>query len=143
MANVYFEDVNVGDAIPAWSRKTDFMSWNRFATVNDEFVFIHMDDEAGRAALNEQGAFGMGNIRYAYMINSLHDWISDGGVVREIGCQFRAINQKNDVLTVTGTVASKKVEDGENRIYLDMNVVNQKGEATCPGTAIVVLPNKK
>ena len=143
MANVYFEDIKVGDTIPAWSRKTDFMSWNRYAAVNDEFVYIHMDDEAGRAALNEQGAFGMGNIRYAYMINSLHDWVGDGGTVREVGCQFRAINQKNDILTVTGTVTDKKVEGGENRIYLDMNVVNQKGDATCPGTAIVVLPNKK
>ena len=143
MANVYFEDIKVGDSIPAWSRKTDFMSWNRYAAVNDEFVYIHMDDEAGRAALNEQGAFGMGNLRYAYLVNSLHDWIGEGARIHEVGCQFRAINQKNDVLTVTGKVTDKKVEDGENRVYLDMNVVNQKGEATCPGTAIVVLPNKK
>ncbi len=142
MANVYFEDVKIGDTIPAWSRKTDFMSWNRYAAVNDEFVYIHMDDEAGRAALNEQGAFGMGNLRYAYIINSLHDWIGEGATIREVGCQFRAINQKNDVLTVTGTVTDKKVEAGENRVYLDLNVVNQKGEATCPGTAIVVLPSK-
>lgn len=143
MANVYFEDINVGDSIPAWSRKTDFMSWNRYAAVNDEFVYIHMDDEAGRAALNEQGAFGMGNLRYAYLVNSLHDWIGEGARIHQVGCQFRAINQKNDVLTVTGKVTDKKVEDGENRVYLDMNVVNQKGEATCPGTAVVVLPNKK
>ncbi len=143
MANVYFEDIKVGDSIPAWSRKTDFMSWNRYAAVNDEFVYIHMDDEAGRAALNEQGAFGMGNLRYAYLVNSLHDWIGEGARIHEVGCQFRAINQKNDVLTVTGKVTDKKVENGENRVYLDMNVVNQKGEATCPGTAVVVLPNKK
>lgn len=143
MANVYFEDINVGDSIPGWSRKTDFMSWNRYAAVNDEFVYIHMDDEAGRAALNEQGAFGMGNLRYAYLVNSLHDWIGEGARIHEVGCQFRAINQKNDVLTVTGKVTDKKVENGENRVYLDMNVVNQKGEATCPGTAVVVLPSKK
>ena len=49
--NVYFDDVQVGDALPPWSRKTDFMNWNRYAAVNDEFVYIHMDDEAGRAAL--------------------------------------------------------------------------------------------
>ena len=36
--NVYFEDVTVGDELPAWSRKTDFMNWNRYAAVNDEFV---------------------------------------------------------------------------------------------------------
>jgi acyl dehydratase len=140
--NVYFEDVNVGDTIPAWSRKTDFMNWNRYAAVNDEFIPIHMDDEAGRAALNEQGAFGMGNLRYAYIVNALQNWIGDEAEVREIGCQFRAINQKNDVLTVTGTVTDKVVEDGEHRIKLDIDVVNQNGDPTCPGNAIVVVPSR-
>lgn len=140
--NVYFEDVNVGDEVPAWARQTDFMHWNRYAAVNDEFVYIHMDDEAGRAALNEQGAFGMGNLRYTYMLNALRDWIGDEAEIRECGVQFRAINQKNDVLTVSGKVTDKKVEDGENRVYLDMNVVNQNGDGTCPGHAIVVLPSR-
>ena len=141
--NVHFEDVAVGDSIPAWSRMTDFMSWNRYAAVNDEFVYIHMDDEAGRAALNEKGAFGMGNLRYTYVLNALRDWIGDEAEIREVGVQFRAINQKNDVLTVTGKITDKKVEDGENRVFLDINVENQRGETTCPGHAIVVLPSKK
>lgn len=140
--NVHFEDVAVGDEIPAWSRTTDFMSWNRYAAVNDEFVYIHMDDEAGRAALNERGAFGMGNLRYTYMLDALRDWIGDEAVIREVGVQFRAINQKHDTLTVTGKVTDKRVEDGEHRVYLDMNVVNQDGQPTCPGHAIVVLPSR-
>ena len=138
--NVRFADVNVGDELPPWSRKTDFMHWNRYAAVNDEFVPFHMDDEAGRAAKNPQGAFGMGNLRYAYLANALRDWIGDEAIVREIGCQYRAINQKNDVLTVTGKIVSKEVVDGENQVRLEVNVVNQNGEATCPGHAIVVLP---
>jgi len=140
--NVYFEDINVGDELPAWSRTTDFMSWNRYAAVNDEFVYIHMDDEAGKAALNERGAFGMGNLRYTYLLNALRDWIGDEAEIREAAVQYRAINQKNDTLTVTGKITDKRVEDGENRVYLETNVVNQLGEPTCPGHAIVVLPNR-
>ena len=140
--NVYFEDVTIGDDMPAWSRKTDFMNWNRYAAVNDEFVYIHMDDEAGRAALNEQGAFGMGNLRYAYIVNALQDWIGDEATIREIGCQFRAINQKNDVLTVVGRVTDKKSEDSERCVFLDIDVVNQNGEPTCPGKAVVVIPSR-
>ena len=142
VVNVHYEDVQVGDEIPAWSRTTDFVHWNRYAAVNDEFVYIHMDDEAGRAALNEQGAFGMGNLRYAYIMNSLRTWIGDEAIVREVGCQFRAINQKNDTLTVTGKVTKKEVVDGENRVFLDINVVNQNGDATCPGHAVVALTNR-
>ena len=139
---VYFEDVKVGDELPAWSRKTDFMHWNRYAAVNDEFVPFHMDDEAGRKAGNKEGAFGMGNLRYAYLVNALRDWIGDEAEVREIGCQYRAINQKNDTLSVVGQVVEKEVVDGENRIKLTTNVMNQNGEATCPGHAVVVLPNR-
>jgi len=138
--NVYYEDVQVGDELPEWSRQTDFMNWNRYAAVNDEFVYIHMDDEAGRAGLNEQGAFGMGNLRYAYIVNALQAWIGDEAEVREIGCQFRAINQKNDVLTVIGKVTEKREEEGEHRVYLEVDVVNQDGQKTCPGTAVVAVP---
>jgi acyl dehydratase len=138
--NVHFEDVKVGDEMPAWSRRTDFTNWNRYAAVNDEFVPFHMDDEAGRAALNEQGAFGMGNLRYAYLINALRDWIGDEAEIREVGCEYRAINQKGDVLTVKGTVTEKVVVDDEHQVRLDLDVVNQDGASTCPGHAVVVLP---
>jgi acyl dehydratase len=140
--NVYFEDLQVGDELPAWSRTTDFMHWNRYAAVNDEFVPFHMDDEAGRRAGNKEGAFGMGNLRYAYLANALRDWIGDEAEIREIGCQYRAINQKNDTLTVVGKVVEKEVVDGENRVKLTTNVINQAGEATCPGHAVVALPNR-
>jgi acyl dehydratase len=139
---VYFEDVQVGDEMPAWSRQTDFMHWNRYAAVNDEFVPFHMDDEAGRKAGNKEGAFGMGNLRYAYLANALRDWIGDEAEIREIGCQYRAINQKNDTLTVVGKVVEKEVVDGEARVKLTTNVMNQAGEATCPGHAVVALPRR-
>jgi acyl dehydratase len=138
--NVYFDDVQVGDEMPPWSRTTGFMEWNRYAAVNDEFVPFHMDDEAGRAAKNEKGAFGMGNLRYAYLVNALRDWIGDEAEIREIGCQYRAINQKKDTLTAVGKVIEKSVVNGERLVKLEMNVVNQNGEATCPGHAILALP---
>ena len=137
---VRFDDVKVGDELQPWSRQTDFMHWNRYAAVNDEFVPFHMDDEAGRRAGNQQGAFGMGNLRYAYLANALRDWIGDEAEIREIGCQYRAINQKNDLLTVVGQVVEKETVEGENRVKLTINVMNQAGEATCPGHAVVVLP---
>ena len=134
-----FEEIQIGDQLPKWSRKTSFAEWNRYAAVNEEFVPFHMDDEAGRRAGNEAGAFGMGNLRYAYIVNALREWIGDDAIVREVGCQYRAINQKDDVLTVTGEVTAKKLEDGENRVYLDINVVTQDGAPTCPGHAVVAL----
>ena len=140
---VYFEDVKVGDEIPTFVKQTDFMHWNRYAAINDEFVYIHMDDEAGKNSGNAQGAFGMGNLRWAYLQNMLRDWMGDEAEVREMSVQYRAINQKHDVLTCTGKITEKKVEGKDNLVRLDLNVMDQNGKGTTPGYAIVALPARK
>ena len=139
--NVYYEDVEIGQEIPAFTRETDFMSWNRYAAVNEEFVYVHMDDEAGKAA-GQGEAFGMGNLRWAYVLNALQDWAGDEAEIRELSLQFRAINRKDDVLRATAVITDKKQENGENLVLLDINVLNQKDEKTAPGRAIVVLPSR-
>ncbi len=140
--NVYYEDVEIGQEIPAFERKTDFMNWNRYAAVNDEFVFVHMDDDVGKAA-GQGAAFGMGNLRWAYVINALQDWAGDEADIRELSMQFRAINHKHDVLTTRCVVSEKTVEAGEHLVSFDINVINQEGAATAPGTAVVVLPSRE
>ena len=143
MYKVYFEDVKVGDDIPAFVKQTDFMHWNRYAAINDEFVYIHMDDEAGKNGGNAQGAFGMGNLRWAYLQNMLRDWAGDEAELKEMSAQWRAINQKNDVLTATGTITEKKTENGENLVRMEINVMNQDGKGTAPGYAVIALPSRK
>jgi acyl dehydratase len=140
--NVYFEDVEVGQTIPIFERKTDFMHWNRYAAVNEEYVYVHMDDEAGRAA-GQGAAFGMGNLRWAYVLNALRGWIGDEAEVKELGMQFRAINFKNDILRTEGVITEKKQVDGENLVVLTVNVLNQKDEKTAPGRAVVSLPSRR
>jgi acyl dehydratase len=137
--NVYFDDVQVGDELPAFSRQTDLANWNRFAAVNDEFIPMHMDDDAGRAS-GQAGAIGMGNLRWSYLLNALRDYFGDEADVRELGVQFRGVNNRGDVLSTFAVVVEKKQEDGENLVVLDVDVRNQNGEKTTPGSATVALP---
>lgn len=137
----YWEDVQVGDQLPGFVRKTGFMNWNRYAAVNDEFVFVHMDDEVGKAA-GQGAAFGMGNLRWSYVLNMLRGWVGEEGEIRELSLQFRAINHKNDLLTSVATVTEKTVEFGEHLVRLDVGVKNQDEQQTSPGIAVVVLPSR-
>ena len=139
--NVYFEDVEIGQEIPVFERQTNLMHWNRFAAVNDEFIPIHMDDDAGKAA-GQAGAFGMGNLRWSYLLNALRDWLGDDAEIRELGVQFRAINNKDDVLRTRAVVTEKSHVEGENLVVLEVDVVNQNDEKTTPGRAVVVLPSR-
>jgi len=138
---LYYEDVQIGQEIPPLVRRTGFMEWNRFAAANEEFVMIHMDDEAGRAAM-QPAAFGMGNLRYSYMHCMVLDWIGHEGKLRKLGIQYRGINLKNDLMTCTGKVTAKYVKDGEPTVELEIGVINQRGENTAPGMAVVVLPTR-
>lgn len=134
-----YESIQIGDQIPPFVRTTHFTEWNRYAAVNDEFIPIHMDDEAGRAAGNENGAFGMGNLRLAYLVNMLRAWIGDDGEIRSLTAKYRSMNQKGDELRCIGEVTGKEIVDGVALIHLDIDVVDQNGNSTTPGQATVAL----
>jgi acyl dehydratase len=136
---VTFDEVEVGDALPPWSRTTDFMHWNRYAAANDEFVPFHMEDSAGLEA-GGTGAFGMGNLRHTYLVNAVRDWAGDEAELREVGCQYRAFNYRGDVLACTGRVLEKRVEGRVGLVRLELAVTNQDGAVVAPGHALVALP---
>jgi acyl dehydratase len=137
--NVSFDNVEVGQQLPEFTRKTDFDNWNRFAAVNDEFISIHMDDEMARA-MGQPGAIGMGNLRWTYLLNALRDWAGDEAEIVNMNVQFRGTNLKNDVLRTRAVVAEKKTENGRNLVVLDIDVLNQNDENTTPGQATIALP---
>ncbi len=139
--NIYLEDIEIGQEVPSFVRQTDLMHWNRYAAVNDEYLYLHMDDAAGQAA-GQSGAFGMGTLRLSYVLNALRDWIGDEAEIRELSMQFRAINNKNDVLTTRAVVVEKVAEAADTLVRLEIDVINQDGASTSPGHALVWLPSR-
>lgn len=131
--------VRVGDELPPFSRKTGFDHWNRYAAVNDEFVPIHMDDEAGRAA-GYPTAFGMGNLQWAYLHNLLRRWIGDAGRIVSVTCQFRAPNVKGQTVTARGVVTAVRDVDAGRVVDVEIWTEDQAGKRLAPGTASVLLP---
>lgn len=122
-------NVSAMSGIPPYVRTTGLANWNRYAAVNDEFIPLHMDDDAAKAA-GMPGVFGMGNLRIAYLHNLLADWLGDDGDIVDFRCEFRGLNLKGDTLTCTATPMSDTT--------LDLSVKNQDDVETCPGSATVV-----
>ena len=105
------ERVRPGFEIPTFDRMSGFHAWNRFAAVNEEFVPMHMDDEAGRTAGNAS-AFGMGNLLLAYVHAALRQWVGDNGRIVSVTIQYRAPNFRGLRTIVGGTVVAVGEEDG-------------------------------
>ena len=138
---LFYEDVQEGQELPSFQRVTTIESWNRYAAAKDEFIIFHQDDDEGRAQ-GERGAFGMGNVRYAYLHDMLRGWIGLQGEIRRVHVQHRAINNKGDLLTAWGKVTRKYVEEGRHLIDLEIGVTNQDRVLATPGTATVQLPSR-
>lgn len=128
--------VTIGESIGVFERETGFPTWNRYAAVNDEFVPIHMDDEAGRAA-GYDAAFGMGNLQWSYLHNVVRAWLDGRGRIVSISCQFRRPNLKG-ILRASGSVTSIAESDGGTIVDIDLNVTDATGGATAPATARVI-----
>jgi len=135
-------NVNVGDEIPTFERMSGFHAWNRFAAVNDEFVPIHMDDEAGRQA-GYPGAFGMGNLQFSYLNAVLRNWIGDDGRIVSVSCQFRAPNLRGLRTIARGRVTAVKQEGSETIVDLDVWTETEQGTVLAPGRATVALPSSR
>lgn len=131
-------DVAVGQEIPSFARETGFAVWNRYAAVNDEFVPIHMDDDAGRAA-GMPGAFGMGNLQWAYLHNVVRDWIGEQGRILSMQCQFRAVNNKGQTVTARGKITAVDEQPDGKRVDLEVWTEDQDGNQLAPGRCTVLL----
>jgi acyl dehydratase len=129
----------VGEEIPPFVRETSFANWNRYAAINDEFVPIHMDDDAGRAA-GYATAFGMGNLQWSYLHNVVREWMGDEGRIERLSCQFRGPNLKGQTVIGRGRVTAVRPGQGRTEVDLEVWTENQEGQPLAPGTATVSIP---
>lgn len=133
-------ELTIGQALPTFTRRTGFDVWNRFAAVNDEFVDIHMDDEAGRGA-GYPGAFGMGNLQWAWLHCLLRQWAEQaGGRIVAVSCQFRAPSLKDRVVRANGVVTAVRRGEQEDQVDLDIWTEDDEGSRLAPGKATVAFP---
>jgi hypothetical protein len=106
--------------------------------VNEEFVPIHMDDDAGRRAGND-GAFGMGNLQVAYLHAMLRQWIGDDGRIVSVSCQLRAPSLRGLRTIARGRVADVREGPVETIVDLEVWTETEDGAVLAPGTATVAL----
>ncbi|RAY16989.1 hypothetical protein DPM19_02155 [Actinomadura craniellae] len=121
-------EFEVNAPVPPFVRPAGLEAWNRYAAVNDEFVGIHMDDEAGQAA-GYPGAIGMGNLVWGWLHCMVEDWLGDRGRLEHLECRFRVPALKGDEITCGGVVSGREVRaDGTTVLELDLWAEKQTGE---------------
>ena len=131
-------ELTVGAEIPPFIRRSDFDAWNRYAAVNEEFVPIHMDDEAGRLA-GFPSAIGMGNLSFAYLLNMLRAWMGEAGVIKKVGVSYRQPSIRKSTIAARGKLARVTTTADGFEIELDLWVDDDQGRVLLNGQAEVFL----
>ena len=148
MAQLFWEDVEVGTEIPPYPRTVTLMELNRFAGANDEFVLIHMDRDYSRNFARLPDVIVMGNLKYAYMSNMVNNWIGEGGILKRLSAQYRGMDIPGPALSTEptmickGRVTKKHIQNGDHYVECEVWVENSEGQITTPGSAVIILPSR-
>lgn len=131
-------DLQPGAELPPFVRTTGFAHWNRYAAVNDEFVPIHMDDEAGREA-GFPGAIGMGNLIWSYFHCLLRDWMGADGRIEKISARYSQPNLRDSTVTIRGKLVEVSEQAEGARVVLELLADDETDRRLVTGLAAVVI----
>jgi acyl dehydratase len=139
---VYFDDVNVGDAIPALTTEpiteTQLV---RYAGASGDFNPIHtvhqVAEQAGLGGVIAHGMFVMGLVGRA-----ISDWVGVAPL-RQFGVRFLGVTKPGQAITITGQVVEKMEAEGEHRLRCEISAVDQEGQQKVKGSFVVALPTRE
>jgi acyl dehydratase len=97
-------------------------------------------DEAFARAVGVPGAYDYGPERVAWLGHLVTNWMGDDGALRRLRVQVRRHNLIGDTTWCRGTVTATSADRGE--VTLALSAVDQRGETTALGEAVVALPRR-
>lgn len=133
---VKYDSVKVGDSIPTITienvARPDFV---RYAGASGDFVPLHYDQTFVEAA-GIPTVFAQGMWTAGCLSRCLTDYAGAGNV-RKYKVRFARQVWPGDTLTLRGKVTNKSEHNGEKLVEGELEVLNQKGEATVRGNFAV------
>jgi len=139
---IYFDEVNVGDAIPALTTEpVTETQLVRYSGASGDFNPIHtvhrVAEQAGLGGVIAHGMLVMGLVGRA-----ITDWVGVAPL-RQFGVRFLGVTKPGQAITVTGQVVEKLEVEGEYRLRCEVSAVDQDGQQKVKGSFVVALPRKE
>jgi acyl dehydratase len=117
VAKIRFEDVNVGDEIPALSKVVKRDDVKAYADASGDQNPLHQDDEFARS-VGFPGIIAHGMFSMAHLTKAVTDWLGDPGGLKRMKVQFRAVVFMDETLVARGRIAS--LDPSTKRAKLDI-----------------------
>lgn len=138
---VYYEDVDGGQAIPALTVTVDEAQLFFFSAATYNGHRIHYDKEWAREVEGYDDVLVHGPLQAALLSRALTDWIGGSGRLVAFSVQNRAIAYPGQALTFGGVITGKRLAGEEGLVELDI-FCRRGDDVLMPGTATVALPRR-
>ncbi len=138
---LYYEDVQVGDAIPKLVKSpVSHLQLVRYAGASGDFNPLHTDPKIGEL-IGVGGIIAHGMLIMGFVGQLLSDYVGPT-TLRKFDVRFKGMTRLGDVITCTGTITEKYETDGEARIAGKVQATDQNGEVKVAGTFVAALPHR-
>ncbi|MDG2303515.1 MAG: MaoC family dehydratase N-terminal domain-containing protein [Candidatus Binatia bacterium] len=108
-------------------------------------VAIHWSNERSQKILGLPGAYEAGYERTSWIVHMLQNWMGDDGHLYTLTQKYPTFNLLGDTSWCHGTVREKflldePVDGKRHAVRCDIWSINQRGDITTTGQAVVLLP---
>lgn len=149
---LYWEDIEVGTEVTPLPKVANTQTLVKWAGASGDFTPFHFEDTFAVSQGLERPIIH-GELKRAWLVQLITDWIGEQGTLRKFSCQYRRIDyprlmksltesQEGETWLCKGKVTQKYIEGGEHCVECDIWVENGNGEVTTLGKATVVLPSR-
>ncbi len=138
---LYYEDVQVGDAIPKLVKSpVSHLQLVRYAGASGDFNPLHTDPKIGES-IGIGGIIAHGMLIMGFVGQMLSDYVGPTAL-RKFDVRFKGMTRLDDQITCTGTITEKYEADGEARIAGKVQAVDQNGDVKVTGTFVATLSRR-
>lgn len=130
--------LSVGDALPIVVQKpVDRTMLALFAGASGDHNPVHIDTDFARR-FGMPDVFAQGMLSMAWL-GRLLTQVAPQDRIRRFSGRFLGITHLGHVIACRGRVAERLEEDGEQRLRLEIETINQYGEVKIAGEAVIAI----
>ena len=138
---LYYEDVQVGDAIPPLVKSpVTHNQLVKYAGASGDFNPLHTDPKVGEF-IGVGGIIAHGMLIMGFVGQLLSDYVGPAAL-RKFNVRFKGMTHLDDVITCTGTITEKYEANGEGFIAGKVQAADQNGDIKVTGSFIAALPHR-
>ena len=140
---IYFDDVAVGDAIPAREYgPLTIVDTVRWAGLQENWQHLHYDRDHVRQHNGLKTFIASGAYRQALLMRMLTDWIGPRGWLRKISIRHIYSTFEGDRMRFSAKVVEKSVEGSDNFLVCGLEGTNQENRPIITGRCTLILPKR-